>query len=858
MNEVATNLPSVSVVINTDGRAKALPLTLEGLRRLDYPNFEVCVVSGPTPDGTREFLQAYPHPIKIEHCGVRNLSESRNLGIRCASGEIIAFIDDDGVPEPEWLRELVAPFADPKVAAAGGIVYDHTGYELQYAYATCDRLGNADPSDGPASEFNFPYSGKFPYVQGVNSAFRRSAIIQLGGFDEEFEFYLDETDVCCRVIDAGYIIAQLPNARVHHKFLPSAIRNNDKVTVKKYPILKNKIYFSIVNNKGHHPMKVVIDDATRFVQRQREDLEYHFAHQRVTPDQLAQFEEDVDLAWRVGLSRGLTRERRTRPREWFGAGEAFRPLATPQPEGGRRTFVFLNQEYPPRVMAGGSRYTADIAREIAAQGHNVHVLTKDDEYNRVDLEEGVWVHRLHPRGHTPRLLPSGAEIPPHIWNHSATLLDEVIRISTHREVDAVEGISWDCETVAFTLDGRFPVATNVVTTLSHWLDTHPQLTNDDEWMSRFGTRMLELEPLVFDRSDMVIAASNAIEASIRERYEVWKGSNPVVLCQHGLADMSRLPSTPLPRLKAPSPTAVKFLFVGRLELRKGIDVLLDVAAEFLQEGIDVEFWIAGDKTHVTRDGQTEEEIFQAKVQDEAALRRIHFLGSVSEGELRWLYSNCDVLVVPSRFESFGLIFIEAMMFEKPVIGCKAGGMEEVITDGETGLLVAPGDRDELAAAMRRLAVDGALRRKIGRRGRSRYEKTFSAAALAGRRVELLTSLARRNISPDKFITSGEVRWVELSAHTFGVLLGEGAALGFKASCSEAFISFFCHDWSGLAAIEIDGVEIAREDLFQASPQIRTVNVKLRTGASTVTVRRTGQKQEQSNASEVIIVCAKER
>src|SRR4051794_24883760 len=95
--------PRFSVVICTDGRVTALRNTLDCLRLVDYPSFEVCVVYGPTPDGTRELLETYRGKIKVAACPERNLSMSRNIGIALSSGEIVAFIDDDGLAEPEWL-----------------------------------------------------------------------------------------------------------------------------------------------------------------------------------------------------------------------------------------------------------------------------------------------------------------------------------------------------------------------------------------------------------------------------------------------------------------------------------------------------------------------------------------------------------------------------------------------------------------------------------------------------------------------------------------------------------------------------------------------------------------------------------
>src|SRR5580704_17786526 len=104
-----------SIIINTDGRLTALKNTLDSLSMSDYPSFEICVVYGPTNDGTSEFLAGHSGWIKCAACPERNLSASRNIGIALASGEIVVFIDDDGLAEPEWLRQLAFAFEGPSV-----------------------------------------------------------------------------------------------------------------------------------------------------------------------------------------------------------------------------------------------------------------------------------------------------------------------------------------------------------------------------------------------------------------------------------------------------------------------------------------------------------------------------------------------------------------------------------------------------------------------------------------------------------------------------------------------------------------------------------------------------------------------
>ena len=99
---------SVSVVVVSRGRPEALTLCLTGLGQLIHPNFEIVVVAD--PEGLAATLAAgWGDRVKMVSCDVPNISIARNLGIEQAAGEVVAFIDDDAVPEPTWLAALTAP-----------------------------------------------------------------------------------------------------------------------------------------------------------------------------------------------------------------------------------------------------------------------------------------------------------------------------------------------------------------------------------------------------------------------------------------------------------------------------------------------------------------------------------------------------------------------------------------------------------------------------------------------------------------------------------------------------------------------------------------------------------------------------
>ena len=255
-----------SIVICTDARRDHLKSTLQSLHYLDYDAFEVCVVCGPSDDGTRALVESYLPHVKTAATSERNLSRARNAGIRVSAGEIVAFLDDDATPEPQWLADLNQAYDDPDVVAAGGVVYDGSGVSFQARFVTIDRLGYPHAAHaGPTPRLNYPFSPEFPHLLGANCSFRRKTLIELGGFDEEYEYFLDETDMICRVVDSGGLVAQLKGAPVHHKSAPSPLRRSSRVMRHWRPVIKNRVYFGYRNGLAHHTpwevLRAAIEDA---------------------------------------------------------------------------------------------------------------------------------------------------------------------------------------------------------------------------------------------------------------------------------------------------------------------------------------------------------------------------------------------------------------------------------------------------------------------------------------------------------------------------------------------------------------------------------------------------------------------
>jgi glycogen synthase len=410
-------------------------------------------------------------------------------------------------------------------------------------------------------------------------------------------------------------------------------------------------------------------------------------------------------------------------------------------------------------VGGVGRYIHQLARSQADLGHDAHVLTTGTDEDRVAFEDGVWVHRIVPRPHPPEPIGS-ATIPAQIWAYAATMRDEINRIAARRPVHGAYAPIWDCEGAALLRtppqDGAIPLVTGLQTMLRFWMETNVARLADRGFVADFVTPMLQLEAEMLRRSPVLHGISAAILHQVEAFYAVPLSDRATVV-PLGLEDYRALPATPPP---PPLPgIRRRILFVGRLESRKGIDTLFEAAQQVLPHFPDTQLDIVGNAAIPSPGGQTWRARFEADPRAAAIRDRVVFHGEVDDAALRGFYAACDIFAAPSRFESFGLIFVEAMMFAKPVIGCRAGGMPEVIgfpageagmlskhgeagilskhgeagmlsDHEEAGLLAEPADAASLANCLTRLLADPALCGRLGKAGRRRYQRLFTPRRMA--------------------------------------------------------------------------------------------------------------------------------
>lgn len=723
---------TLSIVICTYNRRDYLDRCLDYLAFQSNDSFEVIVVDGPSDDGTDEILKLHRDRVKVVKNPERNLAKSRNLGIDVAAGDIIAFIDDDAITFDDWVDRILQEYNGRPLTTAGlgGPAY----YAGSLWFQAEDNGISADcqVKVSIASE-EVGRNGWYRYNTGTNATFTRNALQEFDGFDEQFDYFLDESEVCFRLQKAGQLIAYAPDVIVRHEFAKSHNRSG-KFSYNWFTICKNSAYF-IATNAGMKGKKL-----ESFVNKRMEDERVAPLDDAVAKGELSQKERDlhVDAIWK-GVKQGLsdaahwprTRKISDRPddflrypvrRDRAAVGRDCRPLH----------ICIVSKEFPPFTGSGGvGTLYYHLASELLLMGHEVSVVLPGGE-DKVHRQGRFTIYFTAQRNFS---LPVQADGFAGNMDWSLSALASLSAIHKDRPIDIVDSALWDAEALAFSLlNERPPLVLRLVTPYSVTAQINgwnPSPTQTEYF--------LEGERALLGEADAVIPISRMISSTVAKTHSVepddrWSIGHsgiapwPFFDVNAGYDEFPELASLNAANLKSPR----LVVFVGRLERRKGIDVILGAASEILNSnpnailvfgGRDPEDWASRFRKDVPREFHP----------------RMAFLGEVDDGTREKLFANAACVLFPSRYESFGLVPLEAFVHGTPVIASRAGAIPEVVRDGDSGILVDPGDSGALAEAVAKILGDNKLQAKLSKGARLRV-KDLSARNSALHTIEVYLRL----------------------------------------------------------------------------------------------------------------------
>lgn len=725
--------PQVSVVINTADRAKYIGDTLRGLEQQTYDNFEVLVVNGPSQDNTEEIVKKFN--IRY-YTAPFNLSISRNIGIKHAAGEIVAFIDDDAVPSPTWLEEIVKGYDDEDVGAVGGWVYHVDSADYQFKYGAISMWGAPILKTEKDFDFNSPNADHYNINIGTNATYRTKYLVEVGGFDEEIEYYHDESDVCVRMIDGGYKVVELEGAIVHHKMAPSSRRSSWRNVTNWDSVVKNGIYFAVKHSKN----KASIFERLRVpfsIHKQKYKLVVLAAwHRQLTPWQCIYRLGSLTRAIFRGYHRGFHHQPKLisnyrynkKHFKHFKSNESMARL--------KKTIVMVSQGFPPIATDGIARYNHTLAKQLASLGHRVHVISKASlDLRGIRYMDGFWIHYHDPTKNTELL--TGFERLDNILALTKSVYTEVENISQQTDIDVILTPLWDIEGFALTRKKLAPTIVTLMSPLKKVVETQWSNIKDPSIEILY-----ELEKNYIENADGVMAISDAIKQTIGIDYGINWESLGVPLEIVPLGVETGLFKFDKPKHQKKDTSTIELLYVGRFEYRKGVDLLLEILPTLLTNHPMLSVRLIGNASIPDENGRYIYKEFVNKYKKQKWFHRIRQDGYVSDDELANAYADCDIFVAPSRYESFGLIFIEAMANSKPVIGTNIGGIPEIIQDGINGYLFELDNTQQLLAKIESLLVDEKLRNKMGHSGKLMVNETFNAAAMAERFMKFYAQVVK--------------------------------------------------------------------------------------------------------------------
>ncbi len=389
---------------------------------------------------------------------------------------------------------------------------------------------------------------------------------------------------------------------------------------------------------------------------------------------------------------------------------------------GRRLLI-LSWEYPPIVEGGLARHVRKLAEGLAADGAEIHVLTRG-RVGDAGLESRgrVLVHRVPVPG-TPRDLD---EFLAWVGAMNDDMVGEGRRLSAADGFDVVHGHDWLVAPAAAALAQRLrvPYVTTIHATEfgrhQGWVDHHPQryIHGIETWMAR--------------RADRVIVCSHYMREHVADVYDL--DESAVTVIPNGIDPLDLQPVDDLAALRARYAQRDErlVLLVGRLVYEKGFQLALEALPGVIRRVGRVRFLVAGSGPH--------EAELKEQAQRLGLMRHGAFAGWIGDDVLHSLYRISDLCVVPSIYEPFGLVALEAMASGCACIVADTGGLREVVPNDDVGLRFRGRDPRSLARIMELVIANPAMRHRLVTEA-SAHILGFDWADVARRTAELYGEVA---------------------------------------------------------------------------------------------------------------------
>ena len=404
--------------------------------------------------------------------------------------------------------------------------------------------------------------------------------------------------------------------------------------------------------------------------------------------------------------------------------------------------AMLSYHTCPLAILGGKDtggmnvYVRELTRQLGRMGVHVDVFTRsqDEHVPHVSHDLGYGNRVVH--------MPAGPEVPlakRELVDYIPQFVEGIKQFAVEKNLryDLIHSHYWMSGLAAESLSDTWDVP------IVHMFHTLGEMKNRiaQSEAEREGAYRVEGEKQVIARADRIIAATPAEQTQLQFLYKANRRKITIIPPGVDTSHFYPIPADEAREFIGVEPDTKLVLFVGRIEPLKGLDTL--IRAMSCQRTIslgNVSLMIIGGDPDVSAQEMSSEMVRIQQLCDELSMgRMVAFLGKRAQSTLPYYYSAADVLVMPSHYESFGLVALEAMACGTPVIASQVGGLAFLVKDGETGYHVPDQDPEALCDKLLLLLGDPHPRETMGLCA-AEYAKDYAWANVASQIVEVYKHL----------------------------------------------------------------------------------------------------------------------
>ncbi|MDR4948593.1 glycosyltransferase family 4 protein [Neobacillus cucumis] len=385
------------------------------------------------------------------------------------------------------------------------------------------------------------------------------------------------------------------------------------------------------------------------------------------------------------------------------------------------SILILCWEFPPNIVGGLSRHVFGLSTYLAELGHDVHVLTAG-QHNLPESEvmNGVKVHRVKPINQYDDNFLSW------IAGLNLAMAFKAEQLAAELEFNLIHAHDWLVGAAAISLKELMglPLLTTIHAT------EHGRNTGIHNEMQQF---IHEKEQQLILESDQIIVCSDYMKNELKEVFTL--PVDRINVIPNGIEPVTVEPEFPVifPELKDR-----RYIFsLGRMVEEKGFDTIIEAAAIVKEQKRDYIFVIAGKGPRLKN---YQKQVFERGLND-----HVLFIGYVTDDLRNALIQGCEIAVIPSLYEPFGIVVLETMVLGKPTVVSNTGGMKGIVKHLQSGMLMVPGNSQSLLEQIEFLINHPEKAKEIGNKGKQIVESLYGWKRIAAETIRVMedTILSKR-------------------------------------------------------------------------------------------------------------------